>query len=153
MIRIFATAAFAAVFGLVLVAMAAQRSAATETPPQIGNAAAANVIEPGEIRASKLLGSAVHNARDTKIGTVKELIIEKDGRVAAVIVKVAFVGFGDKYVAVNLEDLTSRDNRLTLDRTSDQLQQMTGYNLDENVSGIAGSSLNSGSRPIPVQPR
>ena len=60
--RIFATAAFAAVFGLVLVALAAQRSAATETPPQIGHAAAANVIEPGEIRASKLLGSAVHNA-------------------------------------------------------------------------------------------
>lgn len=151
MTRIFAAAAIAAVFASMMVS--AQTSRPPEAQPEIGRAASASVVEPSQIRASKLLGSAVHDAKNTKIGIIKELVIEKDGRVAAVIVDVAFVGFGDKYVAVSLEDLTGGNNRLTLDRTRGQLQQMTSYNLEEKASGTAGSSLNSDSRSPPVPPR
>ena len=96
-------------------------------------------IEPGQLRASKLLGSPVRNAHNIKIGVVKELVIGKDGKVA-VIVDVAFVGLGDKYIAFNLGDITAVDNSLTLDRSSDQLQLMARYTLEDENDSAKGSS-------------
>jgi hypothetical protein len=46
---------------------------------------------------------------------------------------------GGKYVAVPISDIKTDHNRLTLDRTKEQLQQMAKYDL-ENPNTGAGTS-------------
>jgi sporulation protein YlmC with PRC-barrel domain len=64
------------------------------------------MIQPDQIRASKMIGSAVYDVQNRRIGHVKDLVLDRDGQVASVVVDVgAFLGIGGKYVAVNLRDL------------------------------------------------
>src|SRR5262249_43260827 len=108
------------------------RAAVTTTAP--------NTIQPAQVRASKMLGSTVYDVQNRNIGSVKDLVIDKDGTVAHVVVDVgSFLGMGGKYVAVPLSDIKTDHNRLTLDRTKEQLQQMAAYDLENRNTG-AGSS-------------
>jgi sporulation protein YlmC with PRC-barrel domain len=97
-------------------------------------------IQTDEIRASKMIGSAVYDVQNRNIGKVADVILNKDGKVDAVVVDVgSFLGMGGKDVAVLPSDIKSDNNRLTLDRTKEQLQQMASYNLENRNTG-AGSS-------------
>jgi sporulation protein YlmC with PRC-barrel domain len=97
-------------------------------------------IQSDQFRASKMLGSTVYDVQNRDIGSVKDLIINDNGRVAAAVVDVGtFLGMGGKYVAVPLSALKTDNNRLTLDMTKEQLQQAQAYNL-ENPNTGAGST-------------
>jgi sporulation protein YlmC with PRC-barrel domain len=124
-----------------------------DTHVEIGRAAQPEQIQGDEIRASKILGSAIYTDRNTKIGKVTELIIDQDGHVAAVIVEITFVGMGEKSVAVSLGDITVSDNHLILDRTVDQLQQMASYKLESDNEGAAPPSPNLAGHLTPVPAR
>jgi hypothetical protein len=87
--------------------------------------------QSGELRAGQLIGSAVHDVQNRNIGSVKDILLDRDGKVAAVVVDVgAFLGVGGKYVAVSLGDLKTDNDRLTLDRSKEQLQSARSYQLD-----------------------
>ncbi len=87
-----------------------------------------------------MIGSTVYDVQNRDIGSVKDLVIDKDGRVADAIVDVGtFLGMGGKYVAVPLSVIKTDNNRLTLDMTKEQLQQAQAYNL-ENADTGSGSS-------------
>ena len=103
--------------------------AETASPSQTMAAAAGeNMIQADQIRASKMIGSAVYDVQNRKIGHVKDLVLDRDGQVGSVVVDIgAFLGLGGKYVAVSLRDLKTDDNRLTLDLTKEQLQQAQNY--------------------------
>jgi sporulation protein YlmC with PRC-barrel domain len=93
-------------------------------------------IQPDEIRASKMIGSTVYDVQNRNIGSVKDLVLVKDGKVDAVVLDVgSFLGMGGKYVAVPLSDIKTDNNRLTLDRTKEQLQQMAEYRLQDRNTG------------------
>jgi sporulation protein YlmC with PRC-barrel domain len=97
-------------------------------------------IQNDQVRASKMIGSTVYDVQNRDIGSIKDLIIDKDGRVGAAVVDVGtFLGMGGKYVAVPLDAIKTDNNRLTLDMTKEQLQQAQAYNLENRNSG-AGSS-------------
>ena len=97
-------------------------------------------IQTDEIRASKMIGSAVHDVQNRNIGSVDDVILNKDGKVDAVVIDVgSFLGMGGKDVAVLPSDIKTDNNRLTLDRTKEQLQQMAAYNLENKNTG-AGTS-------------
>jgi sporulation protein YlmC with PRC-barrel domain len=97
-------------------------------------------IQPDEMRASKMIGSAVYDVQNRKIGSVQDVILNKDGKVDAVVVDVgSFLGMGGKNVAIALSDIKTDNNRLTLDRTKEQLQQMAEYRIEDRNTG-AGSS-------------
>jgi len=97
-------------------------------------------IQPDQIRAEKMVGSTVYDRQNRNIGSVKDLILDKDGKVAAVIVDVgSILGMGGKYVAIDWGDIKTDNNRLTLDRTKEQLQQMAEYRLEDRNTG-AGTS-------------
>lgn len=101
-------------------------------------------IRSDQVRASKMLGSTVYDVQNRDIGSVKDLVIDKDGRVAAAVVDVGtFLGMGGKYVAVPLSAIKTDNNRLTLDMTKEQLQQAQAYNLTNSNTG-------SGSTTSPV---
>jgi len=104
------------------------------------NAATAPGIQSDEIRASKMIDSAVYDVRNRKIGSVQDLVLDRSGKIDAVVVDVgSLLGMGGKNVAVPLSDIKTDNNRLTLDRTKEQLQQMAEYRLEDRNSG-AGTS-------------
>ena len=131
------TAAFATL--LIATAPAAYAETAPHARATAATAAEAQ-IQPDQIRASKMIGSAVYDVQNRKIGSVKDLVLDRDGQVSSVVVDVgAFLGMGGKYVAVSPRDIKTDHNRLTLDLTKEQLQQAQNYRLENSYTG-AGTS-------------
>ena len=60
----------------------------------------------GNWRASKLMGLDVYNEGNEKLGDINELILDKSGKVAAVIIGVGgFLGMGEHDIAVSMDKL------------------------------------------------
>ena len=130
----------AAVFAAIIAAAAPAAYAQTRTVPETRVAATSHMIQPDEIRASKLIGASLYDAQNRNIGSVKDIVLARSGTVDAVVVDVgSFLGMGGKYVAIPLSDIKTDNNRLTLDRSKEQLQQMAKYEI-ENPSTGAGTS-------------
>ena len=89
-----------------------------------------------EMRASKLIGTKVVNTANETIGDINEIVLAKDGKVAAVILGVGgFLGVGEREVAVNFESLRmSRDSNnnlvLTANTTKDALKAAPEWRWD-----------------------
>src|SRR6266403_1799531 len=105
-------------------AQTAQHPNTMNSNPQTTNAnRAEETIQADQIRASKMIGSSVYDVQNRNIGKVRDLVLGKGG----------------KTVGVKLSDLKTDNNRLTLDRTKEQLQQMANYRLKDRNTG-AGST-------------
>ena len=66
----------------------------------------ATMHRDGEWRASKLVGVDVYNEANEKLGDINEVILDKSGKVANVILGVGgFLGMGEHYVAVAFDKL------------------------------------------------
>ena len=82
--------------------------ASAQTTPTKTDAtnASATMHRDGEWRASKLVGLNVYNEANEKIGDINEVILDKSGKVANVILGVGgFLGMGEHYVAVAFDKL------------------------------------------------
>lgn len=81
-----------------------------------------------EMRASKLIGTNVVNAANESIGEINDIVLDKDGKVAAIIIGVGgFLGMGEREVALSFESLRlSHDQNnntvVTVNATKDQLK-------------------------------
>jgi sporulation protein YlmC with PRC-barrel domain len=127
----------------------AQTSPAPEAPP------AAKPTEPSaakttgaqqlwysrqasEMRASKLIGTKVVNAANETVGDVNEIVLTKDGKVAAVVLGVGgFLGMGEREVAVNFDSVRmNRDKNnntvLTVNATKESLKDAPAWRWDES---------------------
>jgi sporulation protein YlmC with PRC-barrel domain len=84
--------------------------------------------QAGELRASKLIGTSVKNTAGETIGDINEIVLGKDGKVAAVVVGVGgFLGIGEREVAVRYESLrlvggAGQTTSATLNATKDSLK-------------------------------
>jgi sporulation protein YlmC with PRC-barrel domain len=141
--KMMAGAALAGLLALSAAANAAdtQRNSANQQGAIATHPAVIDMIKPEQMRASKLLGASVYDRHNESIGKVEDLVLDKDGRVAAVVVSVgSFLGIGGKNVAVEMRNIKTDNNRLTLDRTKDQLEQAANYQLTDRETG-AGRTL------------
>ena len=149
------TAAFALMLAAAVPAYAQSSSSSTSSPSASSPSTSASSssthvtatqLQPGQIRATQMDGSTVYDAQNQKVGDVKDIILDRDGKVAAVVLDVgAFLGIGGKNVAIGMSDLkiTQDDNnkpRFTVDMTKDQLKSAQAYDLN-------GPSRNSSSGP------
>ena len=133
-------ATMTAVFAAIVAAAAPGAFAQTSTMPATHTAVTNHIIQSDEFRASKMLGSAVYDLQNRDIGKVSDIVLNKDGKVDAVVVDVgSFLGMGGKYVAIPLSDIKTDHNRLTLDRTKEQLKEMAAYEIENPDTG-AGST-------------
>lgn len=78
----------------------------------------------------------VYDPADNKIGEVSDLLVEKDGRVAAAIVSVGgFLGIGEKDVAVpfNALHLSQKNQKwyLVMNADKDALKSAPGFKRDK----------------------
>ncbi|MGD9544782.1 MAG: PRC-barrel domain-containing protein [Methylocystis sp.] len=79
----------------------------------------------------------VYDRQENKLGEVKDLVLDRGGRVAAAIISVGgFLGIGEKDVAVPFDALhaTERGNKtwLTMNATKDELKNAKGFRFDKN---------------------
>ena len=87
----------AALFAAIIAASAPAAYAQTRTVPETRVAVAHSMIQPDEIRASKLIGASVYDVQNRNIGSVKDVVLNKNGTVDAVVVDVgSFLGMGGK---------------------------------------------------------
>ncbi|HWE20793.1 MAG TPA: PRC-barrel domain-containing protein [Hyphomicrobiaceae bacterium] len=92
-----------------------------------------------EMRASKLIGTRVLNSANETVGDVNEIVLTKDGKVAAVILGIGgFLGIGEREVAVNFNSIAmTRDQNnnlvLTVNATKDSLTAAPAWRWDEGT--------------------
>jgi sporulation protein YlmC with PRC-barrel domain len=100
----------------------------------------ASMHQNGEWRASKLVGVNVYNEANEKIGDINEVILDKSGRVANVVLGVGgFLGMGEHYVAVAYDKLkwVNEPARSTVSTTSTAPANAPGTNADSNARTAA----------------
>jgi sporulation protein YlmC with PRC-barrel domain len=153
MSRMTMTAAFSVVMAAAMAMANAQTSPTMPPSPpskstDAGSAArtslSANHLLPGQIRATEMNGTTVYDKDNQNLGDIKDIILDRDGRVAAVILNVgATLGMGGRYVAIAMNDLkfTTENNkpRFTVLMTKDKLKSAQAYDLSEK-SGPTGTS-------------
>jgi sporulation protein YlmC with PRC-barrel domain len=138
-----------AIFAAIIAAAAPDAYAQTRAVPETHAAVTSHIIQSDEIRASKMMGSSVYDVQNRDIGKVKDLVLNKDGAVDVVVLDVgSFLGMGGKYVAIPISDIKTDNNRLTLDRTKEQLQAMASYQLENPDTGAGTSTSPTTGGPL-----
>lgn len=95
------------------------------------------LADSGDVRASKVIGSAVYNDRDEKIGSLDDLLIGRDNKPLTAVISVGgFLGGGGKLVAVPYNSLKFGDskagsaNRVVMPGASkESLKSMSDYHF------------------------
>ena len=106
------------------------------------------------MRASKLIGTTVKNDADESIGSINEVVLGKDGKVAAVVIGVGgFLGMGEREVAVNFDSLRvaqDGNNRtvVSLDATKDSLKAAPEWSWVGDRSGTTGNGSAPTRQPV-----
>lgn len=108
----------------------------TQMPDVTGSLPATKAIE-GQILiqdkdtmlASSIVGSEVYSNANAVVGNVNDLIVQRDGRVAGIVVGVGgFMGIGEKEVAVDMKQFTlqpidaNTNAKLVLNATVEELK-------------------------------
>jgi sporulation protein YlmC with PRC-barrel domain len=89
-----------------------------------------NASAKGEWQSSKLFHMDVYNAQNEKIGDIKELMLDKSGKINDVVIGVGgFLGMGEHDVAVKFDQLKWSNNAATTGSGQPALQSK---NTDRN---------------------
>jgi sporulation protein YlmC with PRC-barrel domain len=151
--------AAAAVSGLMLSAALAQTSS---NPNQGASAQAISQQSPNQWLGSKLMGTDVIGPNNEQIGDVSDVLIDKSGRIDALVVGVGgFLGIGTKDVALpmssfsvvpaNSQGNNTSSDQLRLSMTKDQLQQHAEFKTLADTTTGSGPA-NSGGNAGPASP-
>ena len=121
--------ASAAVLALLLMTPVGSALAANEASQTI------NSLPGGTAPISDYYNQSVYDAKDNKISDINDLLLDKEGKVSAVILGVGgFLGAGEKDVAVPFSAIkvTEKDSKryLVMDTTKEALESAPGYTFD-----------------------
>ena len=119
----------AAAVALLLMIPVGTALAANEPAPTISN------LPSGVLPVSDYYNQSVYDAKENKIGHINDLLLDKGGKISAVILGVGgFLGAGEKNVAVpfNALKLTEKNGKryLVMDTTKEALNSAPGYTFD-----------------------
>lgn len=113
-------------------AQPADKPAATATVP------AEKMALKGNWRASKLMGLDVYNEANEKLGDVNEIILDKNGKVAAVVIGVGgFLGMGEHDIAVSMDKLKFMEEPVKTSSTAPAREKTTTTTTRESTTGTA----------------
>ncbi len=88
------------------------------------------------MQARDLIGAKVSTSSDEKVGSVRDLIINENGQVVAIVVGAGgFLGMGEKDVAIGWDDVTRSDSsgeqELRIDMTSEELRSAPKFEMQD----------------------
>src|SRR5246500_1930171 len=99
---------------LLAIAWTTSAASAQTATNQADSTTSATTHKEGEWRSSKLAGVDVYNEANEKIGDINDVILDRSGKVAKVILGVGGVlGLGEHYVAVTFDKLKWVDQPVT----------------------------------------
>src|SRR6202047_1524922 len=125
-----ATAATVFAMGISVATLAQQPAPMTSGPAQIFTAL------PAGTTVTNFYKQNVYDPSDNKIGDIDDVLIDKEGKVTALIIGVGgFLGMGEKDVAIpfNAVHATTKDNNkwyLVMNSTKDALKSAKGFKYD-----------------------
>jgi sporulation protein YlmC with PRC-barrel domain len=128
-------------------------NAQVQTPPSPNAQMQWYSHQASELRASKLIGTSVKNNANESIGNINDVILGKDGKVAAAVIGVGgFLGIGEHEVAVNFNSLRLSDDGngktlVTMDATKDALKAAPQWTW-----ATGDSSKTTGTSSTPTKP-
>ncbi len=128
-----------ALVGSALIATAAlaqtpSTSNATTTAPAATTSAPADMSHQGQWRTSKVVGLKIYNNANESLGSINDLLFDKDGKIAAAVIGVGgFLGVGEHYVAVPFEKI----------KWVNEPVPYTGASTASNASGTTGRPASS----------
>ena len=95
----------------------------------------------GEWRASKVVGVYVYNDSNEKLGSIDELIMNKQGKIDKVIIGVGgFLGVGQRDIAVNFDQLKFTDQPVPSTTASTSSPAPSSTSPSTTPSSTVGSS-------------
>ena len=104
-----------AMLGLMLTATAGDAGAPVAGVVNLGTTVEVTKAIAVGHRASKLIGAPVYNEQEERIGSIDDLIISPDRSVSFAVVSVGgFLGIGGRLVAIPVEQLQEKEDRLVL---------------------------------------
>jgi sporulation protein YlmC with PRC-barrel domain len=99
-----------------------------------------NASAKGEWQASKLIRMNVYNSQNEKIGDIKELMLDKSGKVDLVAIGVGgFLGMGERDVAVKFDQLKWSDTPAS-SASKDRPAATTGTNPNDTSAKPANQN-------------
>lgn len=129
-------------------------STATTPPAATSTAPAADMTShTGQWRASKVVGLKIYNDGNESLGSVNDLLFDKDGKIAAAVIGVGgFLGMGEHYVAVPFEKIKWVDTPVPAATASNGAGStgMTGRPASTTTTGAATAT--PAAKPNPWYP-
>jgi sporulation protein YlmC with PRC-barrel domain len=140
----------AALIGLALLAgpaLAQSSSSSSSSSSSANNQQQQNASTMNLWQASKLIGLNVYDQKNEKIGDIKELMLDKEGKVTQVAIGVGgFLGMGEHDVAVKWADLKFTDEPVKSSTTTSSNNSMGGASRTTGSASSASSSSSSSTK-------
>jgi len=115
------------------------QTATTPAPGASSSSPATQANLKGNWRASKLVGLAVYNESNEKLGDISELLLDNTGKVNAVVVGIGgFLGVGQHDIAVSFDQLKWVNEPIRT-ASSDRIPASPGMSPSTTTTGAAGS--------------
>ena len=121
--------------------------------------------QDGQMLASNVMGQTVYDGSGNNLGSVNDIVLDKDGKMAAVVIGVGgFLGIGQKNVAVSIEAInrTTDENgnlKLVLNASKDEIDQAPAFTTLADLKAQqmqpqppAGGALAPAPAPSPANP-
>jgi sporulation protein YlmC with PRC-barrel domain len=126
--------------------------AQTATAPAPGASSASPAIQAnlkGNWRASKLVGLAVYNESNEKLGDISELLLDNSGKINAVIVGIGgFLGVGQHDIAVSFDQLKWVNEPIRT-ASSDRSPAASGMSTTTSTTTTGAASGSAAPAPAP----
>ena len=162
MVKLASTAIVLALLTTAASAQQQQRPAQGAQQHQAGPPAQTmSTIPQNAVTVTEWYKQNVYDPSDSKIGDIKDVLLDKDGKAAALIIGVGgFLGAGEKDVAVpfNAVQVQKRDNKdyLVMNATKDALKSAKGFKYDRSnmawVPDEQSTTTGSQQNPPPARP-
>jgi sporulation protein YlmC with PRC-barrel domain len=103
----------------------------------------------GEVRADQLIGMTVYNAEGEKVGSVHDILLDKEGKATGVVLSVGGVlGVGAKSVGLTWKeiDVKPEQQQVQISYTKDQLEAAPDFKTTEQIN----SEMNAQQQALPA---
>jgi sporulation protein YlmC with PRC-barrel domain len=134
---------------------AAPAPAAEVAPPAPANPPPSDAVisaqSDGEVRADQLIGMTVFNAEGEKVGTVHDILLDKDGKATGVVLSVGGVlGVGAKSVGLTWKeiDVNPEQQQVQISYSKDQLEAAPDFKTTEQID----AEMNAQQQALPPAP-
>lgn len=114
-------------------------------PPSDAIIAAENATD---MSADKLIGASVYNTEGEKVGAVEDIVIDKDGKIAGVVLKVGgLLGIGGKSVGIKWDEVkvSPQDPLVTIAYKKEQLEVAPDFQTQDALQ----NEQSNGAMPAP----